>query len=103
MKIVPVMAIHDTLLGFKNINIVPNTAYGVRGFSNSIRSILLGDDDSDLVVSDLSLFHVGNFNLETGDLEPIDPIKLCSGLQIESEVKLELSKVELVDDPYEVM
>lgn len=102
MKSVPIVAVHDSLLGFKNINIVANVSVGIRGFTNSCRYLLRHENDDCVDVSDLSLYHVGDFDLETGDIIPITPCKIAAGLTVVSEEKLNLDKVEFVDDPYEV-
>lgn len=72
MKIVPIVAVRDALQGFRNIAIVPNIAVGQRGFINSCRFLLELHNDDSLSVPDLSLYHVGDFNLETGEVIPMD-------------------------------
>lgn len=72
MKIVPIVAVRDSLQGFRNVSIVPNISVGQRGFTNSCTYLLELHNDESLSVPDLSLYHVGDFNLETGEVIPID-------------------------------
>ena len=36
-RVLPIVAVYDNLIGYKNINITQNKAVAVRGFSNSIK------------------------------------------------------------------
>lgn len=102
MKVVPVISIHDALIGYKNIIIEHNTATAVRGFSNSVRRQLDAQDGSAIDVRDLSLYHVGDFNLETGEIIPIEPILLITGTEIYSSWKQDaVLNSYSGDDPFE--
>lgn len=72
MKVVPIVAVRDSMQGFRNVYIVPNIAVGQRGFINSCTVLLEQNNEDSLSVPDLSLYHVGNFDLETGEIIPID-------------------------------
>lgn len=102
MKIVPVISIHDALIGYKNIIIEHNTATAVRGFTNSIRCQLDAADGSAIDVRDLSLYHVGDFNLETGEIIPCEPKLLVTGTDIFSFWKQEIAVNSYSsDDPFD--
>lgn len=102
MKIVPVVSVHDALIGYKNIVIEHNTATAVRGFGNSIRRILDGQDNGDIDVRDLSLYHVGNFNIDTGKITSIEPKLLVTGTDIYSDWKQnKIVNSYSCDDPFE--
>lgn len=78
MKLVPIVAVFDSMQGFKNIAIVPNIDVGKRGFVNSCTYMLRLDNDESLAVSDLRLYHVGDFNLDTGEITPCNPVVVAT-------------------------
>lgn len=102
MKVVPIISVHDALIGYKNIVIEHNTATAVRGFSNSIRRQLDEQDGIALDVRDLSLYHVGDFNIETGEITPFEPKLLVTGTEIYSSWKQDIAVNSYSsDDPFE--
>lgn len=83
MKIVPVIGVYDELLGYKNITVEQNTAVAVRGFTNSIEHILVHEMDT-ATVEDLTLYHLADFDMETGEFITFTPKVLCRGSSIKS-------------------
>lgn len=102
MRVVPIISVHDALIGYKNVVIEQNTATAIRGFSNSVRRILNGQDTGDIDVRDLSLYHIGDFNLETGEITPFVPKVLVTGTELYSNWKQDVSVNSYIfDDPFE--
>lgn len=78
----PVTAVYDCLVGYKNIAITQNLAISKRAFTNTLKNILTEGNTDEMSVSDLSLYHVGDFDMETGELIPTEPTVLITGNQI---------------------
>lgn len=84
-RILPIVAIYDNLIGYKNINITQNKAVAVRGFSNSIKYMLERGEYDDGSPADISLYYVGDFDMDTGDIKAVPPEILVTGTAIITE------------------
>lgn len=79
----PVFSIKDTLVGFGSPFTAVNKDVAIRGFNNSIiRSLKAGDVYDTDNPDDLSLYLVGEFDCDTGDISPCEPCVLLRGSAI---------------------
>lgn len=70
----PIYAIRDVHVGFGQITVSENDAVAMRQFHNAI------DIDNSLfqtAPSDFSLFRIGEYDTDTGFIEPIAPTIIC--------------------------
>ena len=81
-RTVPIVAIYDNLIGYKNINITQNKAVAVRGFSNSLIYLLEHDEYDECSPADLSLYYVGDFDISSGDIKGVPPELLVAGTTV---------------------
>lgn len=82
MAIVKLCAIYDNLVGYKNVHAVQNLAVAERGFTNSIFHVLDGGEFIDVSPADLSLYHVGDFDMDTGEVIPVEPHAIVHGTSL---------------------
>lgn len=82
MRNVPICAIYDNLVGYKNIYIIQNESVAKRAFTNSLISILESGDYGDSSPADLSLYLVGDFDCESGSITPCEPRPIIHGTSI---------------------
>jgi len=85
MRQVPIIAVYDNLLGYKNISIEQNEAVAKRAFTNSLVYILESGDFNAVNPADLSLYCVGKFDMDTGDIEVCTPSPIVHGTTIITE------------------
>lgn len=83
-RIFPVIACHDNLTGYRSIGIEQNVDVAIRGFSASVMRGLESGEDSEFYC-DLSLHHIGNLDLDSGQLYDVVPVVLCRGSVIVSQ------------------
>ena len=79
----PVLSVKDCLVGFGSPFTSVNKDVAIRGFNNSIiQSLKDGDSNYPCNPEDLSLYLVGEFDCDTGDISPIEPCVLVRGSAI---------------------
>ena len=79
----PVLSVKDCLIGFGSLFTSVNKDVAIRGFNNSIiQSLKDGDSNYTSNPEDLSLYLVGEFDCDTGDISPIEPCVLIRGSAI---------------------
>ena len=73
-----VYAVRDVKIGFQSISVQPNDAVAVRGFESTVIN-----SDSVLFThaEDFSLFKLGEFDVDSGRLIPLDlPVQLIDAV-----------------------
>ena len=75
----PVMCMRDQLTGFMNPFVCTNEAVAQRDFK-----ILINDKDQKMYFNPthFDLYQIGEFDTETGKLDPCEPTVVCSGLSV---------------------
>lgn len=110
-RVLPIVAVYDNLIGYKNINITQNKAVAVRGFSNSIKYMLERDEYDECSPADISLYYVGDFDMSSGDIKGVPPELLVAGTTVIAEWhnskfdiphRQEVTKVGETDDNIQV-
>lgn len=82
----PVLSVRDALIGFGSPFTSVNKDVAIRGFTNSI--IRAWSDENDPVnPEDLSLFMVGEFDTDSGDISSCEPCVLARGTAIISQYR----------------
>lgn len=75
-----VYSVRDGLVGFRSVIVDENDAAAVRGFTNTIVHMLASDESARIYADDLSIWRVGTFDLDSGQLTALSPIeKLADG------------------------
>lgn len=65
-----IYAIRDNLVGFlPNFVLEANEQIARRNFIISCKGI------SDVAIKDFSLYHIGDFNTESGEVKPVSPVE----------------------------
>lgn len=78
-----VYSVRDGLIGFRSVIVDENDAAAVRGFTNTILHMLSSDESAFLFVDDLSIWRVGTFDLDSGQLTALSTIeKLADGKSV---------------------
>lgn len=66
----PIFSVKDNLVGFNAPYIRQNERVAIREFKTLVENL---DEKADHSVFDLGLYHVGLFDLDTGEIEAHDP------------------------------
>lgn len=69
-----IYSIHDAKTGFLNITLDQSQAAAVRGFEHASAN---ADSLFFTHPADYALYHIGNFDTDTGIIESVDPPALC--------------------------
>lgn len=81
-RIMPLCAVYDNLIGYKNVHLVANLPVAERAFTNSLVLMLESGDCGDASPADLSLYHIGDFDMDTGEIIPCEPTSVVHGTTI---------------------
>lgn len=57
--------------------VLQNLSLAIRGFGDAV---LKGNTDLSTHPEDFNLYHVGNYDVITGKVEPVEPVSVCAGL-----------------------
>lgn len=77
--IYPICAMRDEKVGFLAPTVEINTADAVRKFAHACSQ---KDSIYAFTPADFVLYHIANFDTDSGDIIPIDRVRLCDGAQI---------------------
>lgn len=86
-RVLPIISVYDKLLGYKSLFLEQNVEVASRSFTNYMLNLCEkeeGGDCIDVTPADLSLYHVGNFCLDSGEIEPINPCPIVHGIAVVS-------------------
>lgn len=78
----PVLSIFDSLIGYGTPFCEVNCDVAKRAFDNSICRLVDGDFASDNDPCDLTLYHIGDFDSDTGELFKKDPELISRGSSV---------------------